>query len=68
MDSICKYVTNPDWWIVLFTAISTIAVIVIAIVQIRMQRHQTQLQKRQTEAQEYHTYRQLYILISSANR
>lgn len=67
-NSFVELITNPDWWIVLFTAISTIAVIVIAIVQIRMQRHQTQLQKRQTEAQEYNTYRQLYILISSANR
>lgn len=66
-NSFVELITNPDWWIVLFTAISTTAVIVIAIVQIRMQRHQTQLQKRQTEAQEYSTYRQLYILISSAN-
>lgn len=68
MENFCKYISNPDWWIVVLTAISTTAVIVIAIVQIRMQRHQTQLQKRQTEAQEYNTYRQLYILISSANR
>ena len=68
LNKLIEAVDSPDWWIIGLTIINTLAVITIAVVQIRMQRHQTQLQKRQTEAQEYSTYRQLYILISSANR
>lgn len=47
---------GPDWWSVFFTAISTIAVIVIAVVQIR-------LQKQQTKVQEYDINSKLYKLI-----
>lgn len=56
MEKFCDYITNPDWWSVLFTAISTIAVIVIAVVQIR-------LQKQQTKVQEYDVNSKLYKLI-----
>ena len=52
-QSLLKFVTDPAWWSVFFTAISTIAVIVIAVVQIR-------LQKRQAKSQEYDLYRRLY--------
>lgn len=44
---------SPDWWTILLTAINTIAVIVIAVAQIR-------LQKRQAKAQEYDLYRRLF--------
>ena len=60
MEKFCDFITNPDWWGVILSAISTIAVIAIAYVQIR-------LQKRQTELQEYDVYRKLYILLSNAN-
>ena len=56
MEKFCDYITNPDWWSVLFTAISTISVIVIAVVQIR-------LQKQQTKVQEYDVNSKLYKLI-----
>lgn len=67
MENLYKFITNPDWWVVFFTAISTIAVIVIAVVQIKLQIQQTRLQKRQAEAQEYEIYKRLYILLSNAN-
>ena len=60
MGKFCDFITDPDWWGVLLSAISTIAVIVIAVVQIR-------LQKRQTEAQDFDVYRKLYPLVYSAN-
>ncbi len=60
MEYLCKLITNPDWWIVLFTAISTIAVIVIAIVQSRIQR-------QQIKVQEYEIYRKLYHSIKQSN-
>lgn len=68
MNTICKYITNPDWWGVFFTAISTIAVIIIAVMQIKLQRQQTELQKRQTEAQDYEVRKRLYSLLKNANR
>ena len=56
MKSLCIDLTDPAWWSVILSAISTIAVIAIAYVQIR-------LQKQQTKAQEYKLYRELYDLI-----
>lgn len=67
MEKFCDFITNPDWWVVLFTAISTIAVIIIAVMQNKLQRQQTELQKRQTEAQEYEIYKRLYKLLINAN-
>ena len=60
MDSFCEFITNPAWWSVILSAISTIAVIVIAYVQIK-------LQKRQANAQEYEFYKQLYDIIYDAD-
>ena len=60
MRILCINLTDPAWWGVIFSAISTAAVIVIAIVQIR-------LQKRQADAQEYDVYRKLYILLRNTN-
>ena len=68
MNSTVDFITNPNWWGVILSAISTIAVIAIAYVQIRLQRQQTRLQKRQTEAQEYEVYKRLYLLLFNANR
>ena len=56
MEEFCNFITNPDWWSVIFSAISAIAVIVIAIMQIRLQR-------RQIKTIEFETYRQLYKFI-----
>ena len=68
MKGFVDFITDPAWCAVCLTAINTIAVVIIAVVQIRMQRQQTKLQEQQTNAQEYATYRQLYILIGNANR
>lgn len=67
MEGFINFISSPDWLTIFITAINTIAVVVIAVVQIRMQRQQTMLQKRQTEAQEYEAYRKLYPLVYSAN-
>ena len=56
MEGFINFITDPAWWSVIFTAISTVAVIVIAVVQIK-------LQKRQAKAQEYDFYKQLYDII-----
>lgn len=61
MEKFCDFITNPAWWGVILSAISTIAVIAIAYVQIR-------LQKRQTEAQDYEVRKRLYSLLKNANR
>ena len=68
MERFVDFITNPDWWVVFFTAISTVAVIVIAIVQIKLQIQQTKLQKRQAEAQDYEVRKRLYSLLKNANR
>lgn len=56
LDNLIEAINRPDWWSVILSAISTIAVIVIAVVQIR-------LQKQQTKAQEYSRYKELYSII-----
>ena len=61
MRMLCVDISDPAWWGVILSAISTIAVIVIAVMQIR-------LQKRQTDAQEYDVYKRLYLLLGNANR
>ena len=60
MEKFGDFITNPDWWIVLFTLTSTIAVIVIAVVQ-------TRIQKQQAKAQEYELYKELYVIIQDAD-
>jgi hypothetical protein len=68
MKGFIEFITDPAWLGVIITAINTIAVAVIAVVQIRMQRQQTLLQKRQTEAADYEVYKALYPLVYSANQ
>lgn len=60
MEKFYDFITNPDWWIVLFTLTSTIAVIVIAVVQ-------TRIQKQQAKAQEYELYKELYVIIQNTD-
>ena len=57
-DRLIEAIDSPDWWTIALTIINTIAVIGIAIVQIRMQ-------KRQTKLQEHDMYKKLYSLIYS---
>ena len=52
--------SSPDWWMVALTAISTIAVIAIAFVQIRIQR-------QQTKAQEFAIYKPMFAVIEDTN-
>lgn len=61
MENLYKYISDPDWWIVLFTLISTIAVIVIAVVQ-------TRLQKIQAALQAYESYKPTYELFLSIQK
>lgn len=68
MERFVDFITNPEWWGVILSAISTIAVIIIAVMQIKLQRQQTELQKRQTEAQDYEVRKRLYSLLKNANR
>ena len=56
MEKFVDFITNPAWWGVILSVISTIAVIVIAVVQIRIQR-------QQAKAQEYELYRRIYAYI-----
>ena len=63
LNRLVEAIDSPDWWTIALTIINTIAVIVIAYMQIRMQRQQTNLLKRQTEAQEYELYRNLARII-----
>ncbi len=67
IEPLVKAVNSPDWWIIVLTAINTIAVIVIAWMQYRMQLHQTKLQEQQAKAQEYDIYKKLYTLIKKIN-
>lgn len=55
---VCELITRIDFWALLLTGISTIAVIVIAVIQIKMQ-------KQQTKIQEYEFYKDAYTLIRS---
>ena len=50
LDKLIEFIPDPAWLSVILSLISTIAVIAIARVQIR-------LQKRQAEMQEYDVYR-----------
>ena len=67
LTKLWEIISNPDWWIVLLTAIKTTAVVFIAIVQIRIQKQQTKLQEQQNKQQEYEIYKQMYISVQSMN-
>lgn len=60
MEKFCDFITNPDWCSVILSAISTIAVIAIAVVQIRIQRQQTRVQ-------EYDVYKAMFSVVEDAN-
>lgn len=51
---------NPDWWTIVLTITNIFAVILIAYMQIK-------LQKRQTEAQEYELYRKLSHIVKEVH-
>ena len=63
LNRLVEAIDSPDGWTIALTIINTIAVVVIAGIQIWMQWQQTKLQKRQTEAQEYELYRKLACII-----
>lgn len=65
MENFCEFITDPEWWSVILSAISTIAVIVIAVVQIRIQKQQTKLQEQQNRQQEYELYLSLYRIVNN---
>ena len=66
-NRLIEAVDSPDGLMIALTIINTIAVVVIAGVQIWMQWQQTKLQKRQTEAQEYELYRKLTCIIKEVH-
>ena len=63
LNRLIEAIDSPDGWTIALTIINTIAVVVIAGIQIWMQWQQTKLQKRQTETQEYELYRNLAYII-----
>ncbi|MBR5332033.1 MAG: hypothetical protein IKV32_01860 [Muribaculaceae bacterium] len=60
LNKFIEFIADPAWWGVILSAISTVAVIVIAVVQIK-------LQKRQTKVQEYDVNSKLYKLIKDVD-
>ena len=64
LQELVEAVNSPDWWTIGITSAITI---INATIMVWLGWRQYKLQKQQTYAQEYNTYRQLYILISSAN-
>lgn len=49
LERLIQAVDSPDGWTIALTSINTIAIIVIAIIQIRIQKQQTKLQKWQVK-------------------
>ena len=56
MERFVDFITSPSWWSVILSAVSAIAVIVIAVVQIRLQR-------QQIKQQDYELYRRMYTQV-----
>ena len=67
LNRLIEAIDSPDGLTIALTIINTIAVVVIAGIQIWMQWQQTKLQKRQTEAQEYELYRKLACIIKEVH-
>ena len=63
LNKLVDAIDSPDWWAIVLTAINTIAVVVIAFMQIKIQTQQTKLQKRQAETQEYELYKKMASII-----
>ena len=68
LERLIRAVESPDGWTIALTGINTIAVIVIAIIQIRIQNQQTKLQKRQVKQQDYEFNKELLMLIKSLDK
>ena len=60
MGKFCDFITDPDWWGVILSAISTIAVIVIAIVQIRIQIIQNKLVRYNENIELYNNIKKIH--------
>lgn len=60
MENFCDFITDPDWWGVILSAISTIAVIVIAIVQIRIQIIQNKLVRYNENIELYNNIKKIH--------
>ena len=60
MEGFVKFITDPDWWSVILSAISTIAVIVIAVVQIRIQIIQNRLVRYNENIELYNNIKKIH--------
>ena len=60
MEGFVKFITDPDWWSVILSAISTIAVIVIAVVQIRIQIIQNKLVRYNENIELYNNIKKIH--------
>lgn len=67
LNKLVEAVDSPDWWAIALAISNFIAVVIIAYMQIRIQKQQTQIQKSQLKVQEYNVYRQLYSIIKKSN-
>ena len=68
LERIIQAVDSPDGWTIALTGINTIAIIVIAIIQIRIQKQQTKLQKWQVKQNDYELNKELLMLVKSIDK
>lgn len=68
MEGFVKFITNPDWWGVILSAISTIAVIVIAVVQIRIQIIQNRLVRYNENIELYNNIKKIHWYVQNIFR
>ena len=68
LNRLVEAIDSPDSWTIALTIINTITVIVIAIMQIRIQWQQTKLQKLQLKQQDYESNKELLILIKKIDK
>lgn len=68
MEGFVKFITDPDWWSVILSAISTIAVIVIAVVQIRIQIIQNRLVRYNENIELYNNIKKIHWYVQNIFR
>lgn len=68
MEGFVKFITDPDWWGVILSAISTIAVIVIAVVQIRIQIIQNRLVRYNENIELYNNIKKIHWYVQNIFR
>ncbi len=68
MTGFIEFITDPAWWSVILSAISTIAVIVIAVVQIRIQIIQNRLVRYNENIELYNNIKKIHWYVQNIFR